>query len=155
MAFRGPKSGASFNLNLTPLLDVVLQLITFFMMLIHFGTRLEGSTKAVRLPVTPAALPSSDLAIDRLPVALDARGRLLVDGVEREGKAAEAWWAEQARRRLEGQETLGGPAGELSTVVILRIDKDASYGAVRHVLAQAQERGFSHFSLVVQRSLEP
>jgi biopolymer transport protein ExbD len=155
MASRGPKSGASFNLNLTPLLDVVLQLITFFMMLIHFGTRLEGSTKAVRLPVTPAALPGSDLAIDRLPVALDARGRLLVDGVEREGKAAEAWWAEQARRRLEGQETLGGPAEELSTVVILRIDKDASYGAVRRVLAQAQERGFSHFSLVVLRSLEP
>ena len=57
--------------------------------------------------------------------------------------------------RLEGQETLGGPAEELSTVVILRIDKDASYGAVRRVLAQAQERGFSHFSLVVLRSLEP
>ena len=25
--------------NLTPLLDVVLQLITFFMMLVHFGTQ--------------------------------------------------------------------------------------------------------------------
>ena len=31
--------------NLTPLLDVVLQLITFFMMLVHFGTRLEGATR--------------------------------------------------------------------------------------------------------------
>ena len=40
-------------------------------------------------------------------------------------------------------------------MVILRIDKDASYGAARRVLAQAQERGFSHFSLVVLRSLEP
>ena len=51
-----------FNLNLTPLLDVVLQLITFFMMLIHFGTKLEGATKAVRLPVAPAALPGADLS---------------------------------------------------------------------------------------------
>ena len=34
------------NPNLTPLLDVVLQLITFFMMLVHFGSRLEGSTRS-------------------------------------------------------------------------------------------------------------
>ena len=30
------------NPNLTPLLDVVLQLITFFMMLVHFGTQAGG-----------------------------------------------------------------------------------------------------------------
>jgi biopolymer transport protein ExbD len=138
--------------NLTPLLDVVLQLITFFMMLIHFGTKLEGGTKAIRLPVAPAALPGSDLAIDRMLVELDARGRLLVDGGAVEGKAAEAWWAEQAKRRRSGLETLGGPAEELPTVVILRADRDASYGAVRRTLASAQERGFAHFSLVVLRS---
>src|SRR5436305_14240001 len=146
------RGGEAFQLNLTPLLDVVLQLITFFMMLIHFGTRLEGATKEVRLPVAPAALPGSDLALDRLVVALDARGRLLVEGAMMEGKAADAWWAEQAKRRLEGQETLGGPAEDLSTVVILRADRRASYGTVRRVLATAQERGFAHFSLVVLRS---
>ena len=41
------------DVNLTPLLDVVLQLITFFMMLIHFGTRIEGATEEVRLPIPP------------------------------------------------------------------------------------------------------
>ena len=44
---RDPSEGM-VSPNLTPLLDVVLQLITFFMMLIHFGSRLEGATKAVR-----------------------------------------------------------------------------------------------------------
>src|SRR5437899_13023606 len=91
-------SPSAANLNLTPLLDVVLQLITFFMMLIHFGTRIEGATRAVRLPVTPAALPGSDLALDRLTVAIDDRGRLLVGGEAREGPAAGAWWAEQAAK---------------------------------------------------------
>ena len=52
-----------------------------------------------------------------------------------------------------GQETLGGPAAELPTRVILRADKDAPYGAVRTALVAAQERGFAHFSLVVLRSL--
>jgi biopolymer transport protein ExbD len=146
------RSGEAFNLNLTPLLDVVLQLITFFMILIHFGTKLEGATKEVRLPLAPAALPGADLGLDRLMVALDRGGRILVDGRELSGKEALQWWSDQAKKRRAGQETLGGPAEELPTIVILRADKDASYGTVRRTLAAAQERGFAHFSLVVLRS---
>lgn len=149
---RRDQSEGMVNPNLTPLLDVVLQLITFFMMLIHFGSRLEGATKAVRLPSAPAALPGSDLALDRLVVVVDAQGRLLVDGHALEGTAAEAWWAEQATRRRAGQETLGGPVADLSTVVVIRADKDASYGTIRRLLTRAQDRGFAHFSLVVLRS---
>lgn len=149
---RRNRGGDTFNLNLTPLLDVVLQLITFFMMLIHFGTKIEGENAQIRLPVTPAALPGADLTLDRLVVAMDRQGRLLVEGGPFEGKAAEAWWANQAKIRLEGTETLGGPAEELPTAVVLRADKSVPYGAVRRTLALAQQRGFAHFSLVVLRS---
>ena len=45
---------STFELNLTPLLDVILQLITFFMMLVYFGSRIEGEAKSVRLPIAPA-----------------------------------------------------------------------------------------------------
>ncbi|MGC8638966.1 MAG: ExbD/TolR family protein [Isosphaeraceae bacterium] len=153
--------------NLTPLLDVVLQLITFFMMLIHFGTRLEGENRRVRLPVAPAALPGSDLTFDRLPVALDRRGQLLVEGRALLGAEASAWWSRQASDRRAGLELLhpgetvvgasqdsepDPGSEELPTVVILRADRDASYGAVRWTLAEAQERGFAQFSLVVLRS---
>jgi biopolymer transport protein ExbD len=149
---RRDQSEGVVNLNLTPLLDVVLQLITFFMMLIHFGSRLEGATNAVRLPMTPAALPGADLALDRLVVVVDSRGGLLVDGGVLEGKAADAWWGQQATLRREGQETVGGPVEDLSTVVVVRADKNASYGTIRRTLSAAQERGFAHFSLVVLRS---
>jgi biopolymer transport protein ExbD len=140
--------------NLMPLLDVVLQLITFFMMLVHFGTRLEGATKAVRLPVAPAALPGSDLTFDRLGVAMDAQGRLLVEGRALEDEAASAWWADQAKIRRAGLLALGKPATvhvDLPTVVILRADRAASYGSVRRALAEAQDKGFAQFSLVVLR----
>ena len=152
---RKNNDNGTFNLNLTPLLDVVLQLITFFMMLIHFGTRIEGATREVKLPVTPAALPGADLAIDRLTVAIDDQGRLLVEGDAREGPAAESWWAEQAEKRRGALENLGGPgADDLPTVVVVRADRKASYGAVRRALAAAQSRGFAHFSLVVLRTPE-
>jgi biopolymer transport protein ExbD len=145
----------TFQLNLTPLLDVVLQLITFFMMLVHFGTKIEGATKAVRLPVAPAALPGSDLGFDRLIVGIDRGGRLLVGDEPLDEEAARTWWTEQARIRRAGQESLGGPREELPTVVVIRADKDASYGAVRRSLTVAQQRGFAHFSLIVLRSREP
>jgi biopolymer transport protein ExbD len=125
------------------------------MMLVHFGSRLEGATKAIRLPLAPAALPGTELIFDRLPVAMNAQGRLLVHGRELEGDAASAWWVEEAKARRAGLELLDDrPAVdyELPTVVILRADRSASYGAVRRTLAEAQDRGFAHFSLVVLRS---
>ena len=162
MARSKARSTNMFSVNLTPLLDVVLQLITFFMMLIHFGSRLEGANRAVRLPVAPAALPGSDLTFDRLPVSLDARGGLRVGGRVLMGATATAWWADQAKLRRAGLELLGtdrpgrelGSApgtDELPTVVILRADRDASYGNVRRTLVEAQEQGFAQFSLVVLR----
>jgi biopolymer transport protein ExbD len=151
---RRQQQGNEFRLNLTPLLDVVLQLITFFMMLIHFGTKLEGATKAIRLPIAPAALPGSDLGFDRLVVSVDRDGRLLTEDQTLDGAESQRWWADQAKRRREGQETLGKMTDDLATSVIIRADRDASYGMVRRTLAAAQERGFANFSLVVLRSKE-
>lgn len=158
MPGRGRRREAGvLNPNLTPLLDMVLQLITFFMMLVHFGARLEGSSKGVRLPVAPAALPGRDLAFDRLAAGVDARGRLLVDDKPLDEEAARAWWADQARMRRAGLETLDpapSPAtagDELPTLVILRADRDVSFGTVRNILSEAQGRGFAQFSLVMLR----
>ena len=96
-------SPAVLNPNLTPLLDVVLQLITFFMMLIHFGSRLEGSTRAVRLPLAPAALPGSDLTFDRLVGRARRPGPAAGPAASRWTRtAAAAWWAEQAKLRTGG-----------------------------------------------------
>ena len=156
------RSSSVISPNLTPLLDVVLQLITFFMMLVHFGTRLEGSSRAVRLPVAPAALPGSDLTIDRLAVSLDRRGRLLAGQRVLSGAETSAFWAGQAKARRAGLELLpndpnrGGPgAPDLPTVVIVRADRDVSYANLRRTLGEAQEQGFARFSLVVLRREEP
>ncbi len=140
------------GLNLTPLLDVVLQLITFFMMLVHFGTRIEGSTVAVRLPVAASAMPKADMGVDRLVVIVDASGSLVFQGKAMQDAAADLWWDEQAKLRRTGQELLGSTPGELTTRVFMRADKRAPYGMVRRQLAMAQRRGFARFTLVVLRS---
>jgi biopolymer transport protein ExbD len=144
-----------FVLNLTPLLDVVLQLITFFMMLIHFGTQIEGAEFPVRLPLAASAMPGGDLGLERLVVGIDAKGRLLSDEGKfaREGAAADLWWKDEAAKRRAGQKLLGGPADELPTLVVIRADRQAPYGVVRRAMAAAQRVGFARFTLVVLRDL--
>jgi biopolymer transport protein ExbD len=138
--------------NLIPLLDVVLQLIAFFMMLVHFGTRIEGATEAVRLPEAPAALPTSDPGLERLSVAVDSQGRLLVEDQALDPAAAAKWWADQAERRRAGLALVGaGNRPELPTLVVVRADRSASYGSVRRTLQAAQAHGFTRFTLVVLR----
>lgn len=137
---------ARMEVNMTPLLDVVLQLITFFMMLVHLGVQIEASEIEVRLPLAPAALPGGVIADDRLVVAVGPDGALLVDGQALLGPGAAAWWASEARRRGALN------AEELPTRVIIRADREANYGAIRSVLATAQEQGFAFFTLVVLRS---
>jgi len=141
--------------NLTPLLDVVLQLITFFMMLVHFGSRIEGSEAAIRLPVAPAALPGGDLALDRLVVAINADGDLIVGDRARTGKAASKWWNDQAGMRRRELKLASAPGNVLPTQVVIRGDREVPYGAVRQALQTAQGAGFVHFSLIVEREQRP
>ncbi len=157
MAYRDrSRASGTFAMNLTPLLDVVLQLITFFMMLIHFGTKLEGASATIRLPTAPAALPGADLGLDRLVVGVDAHGRLIADEGVLDPNAGPGWWAEQARKRRAGLAAIGDRfAAELPTLVVVRADKAASFAAVRGLLVGAQDAGFARFTLVVLRGGTP
>lgn len=155
MAYRDrSRAEGTFQLNLTPLLDVVLQLITFFMMLIHFGGKIEGAAASIRLPTAPAALPTGDLGLDRLVVSLDPDGNLITESETVAPASTEAWWREQARKRQAGLGSLGRKDDELPTQVVVRADKAATFGSVRGLMATAQERGFAKFTLVVIRGPE-
>jgi biopolymer transport protein ExbD len=138
--------------NLTPLLDVVLQLIVFFMMIIHFGSKLEGSDAEIRLPIAPAAWPRSALANDRLAVVIDSKGRVR-DGDQWLDDAAnpDFWNAQAEKRRAAAGLLATDPARDLPTAIILRADRDVGYGLVRRAIQAAQHSGFQRFSLIVER----
>jgi biopolymer transport protein ExbD len=125
------------------------------MMLVHFGSRIEGSEAAVRLPVTAAALPGGDLGLDRLVVAIDREGQLVAEGTTMNKKTAVRWWRERGEARRKGQQIVGDGRDELPTLVVIRADRDARYGAIRSVISQAQSQGFGRFTLVVRREEEP
>jgi biopolymer transport protein ExbD len=157
---RGPERA---DPNLVPLLDVVLQLIMFFMMVVHIGTKLEGATGEVKLPVAAAAWPRGALPGDRLVAVVDSAGRIRSEGGWLEALAQRGWWLEEARIRRRGLELLaaegveGTGAGEggggqgLPTVVLVRGDRALRHGELRRILQEAQAAGFERFSLIVER----
>src|SRR5213079_634645 len=67
--------------NLTPLLDVVLQLLMFFMMCVNFVT--EQVNEDIKLPVAQSARPMDKSEVDILLLNVDAQGRLVVPGQEK------------------------------------------------------------------------
>ncbi len=67
--------------NLTPLLDVVFQLITFFMLVINFSQ--DNFDSRIKLPVAGSARPQDDAAKledERLVLNIDKNGHLIFNG---------------------------------------------------------------------------
>lgn len=130
--------------NLTPLLDMVFQLITFFMLVINFkGASLDLSLK---LPVLGSARPLERTGKQEpLLLNIDSDGKVKAYGdfVEIESHI------EKEVRLLKADLRMSGVAieGELPVTVIIRADRAAPFRLVNHVITVCQNQGYRKFSL--------
>jgi biopolymer transport protein ExbD len=131
--------------NLTPLLDMVFQLITFFMLVINFkGASMDLSLK---LPVLGSARPLDRQGkFEPLLLNIDSQGLVHAYGQKVE---IEQHVAREARFLKEQLRILGTPVenGELPVPVIIRADRSAQFHLVNHVLKACQDQGYRQFSL--------
>jgi len=138
--------------NLTPLLDVVFQLITFFMLVINFSS--ENYDARVRLPVAGSAHPveEGDKAAleDRLVLNVDRQGHLLMTG--------KVLTSTQALQEIKHQADLvklnaraaglkPDPSGGLLTTIVLRADRDTPFSSLYTLINACQANGFRKFAL--------
>ena len=137
--------------NLTPLLDVVFQLITFFMLVINFSS--ENYDQRVRLPVAESARPIDDsqrLSEDRLVLNVDSEGHLLISGeVQPLHKALQTikHQADLVRLNMKAAGTKVDSAKGLPTTIIFRADRDATFGTILPLIKGCQSNGFRKFAL--------
>jgi biopolymer transport protein ExbD len=135
--------------NLTPLLDVVFQLITFFMLVINFTN--ENFDATIKLPVAGDAKPVEGKAVeDRLILNISQNGRLIWNGesLDTERAAKEINIQSQlARRNAEamGQKIKAGE--NLPTTVVIRADRGTPFGQFYSLVKACQANGFVKFSL--------
>jgi len=132
--------------NLTPLLDMVFQLITFFMLVISFKAAELDMT--LQLPVVGSARPVDTTAQDLLILNIDSEGQLklygrVVPDIERYIQS------EAVRSMMSAGMTTADLAADrdLPTTVVIRADRATPFKKLDRVLRACQDNGFRQFAL--------
>ena len=126
------------DMNVTPLVDVVLVLLIIFMVV---APRMDQDIQ-VELPGIFNPDPDVESQLEPLKLSMSAGGEFYVDqqkyGLDEAIEVLSAEHAVEPYRRL-----------------ILRADKGLTYGQVREVLAKTQQVGFPGMSLMVGERNRP
>jgi len=128
--------------NLTPMLDMVFQLVTFFMLVINFkGASMDLSLK---LPVLGSARPlESKGEHEQIVLNIDAQGQLKVYGTPKDIKPYLAGEARVAALKVPNYKH----GDELPTTVVIRADKGISFKLLNEIVQTCQNNGFRKFEL--------
>jgi biopolymer transport protein ExbD len=134
--------------NLTPLLDVVLQLLMFFMMCTNFVT--TQVNKNIQLPVMTSARPADKKDVDLLYLNIRTDGAVEVVGRDpmKTPEAIKTFLNKQFQdaERIAKQDK-DNKDHRVKTVIALRADKNVEYRRVYEVMHWCKEVGFRRFHM--------
>lgn len=132
--------------NLVPILDMVFQLITFFMLVINFKS--AALDLNLKLPVVGSARPVDSKGQESLLVLnIDRDGNLTALGRAvpvKEHIAKEAYAAWLGAHRTQPDLEFGQ---ELPTMVVIRADRTTPFRMLNRVIQECQQNGFRKFAL--------
>ncbi len=132
---RSPTSQPMSDINMTPLIDVMLVLLVIFII----TAPLMSASLRLDLPKTDGAQVSS--AVQFVSVSVDAQGRLFWgDEPQSEGQLT-------ARVREAAQR-------QPATEVQLRADKNVSYGRIAELIGLVQAGGLSRIGFVTETAAQ-
>jgi biopolymer transport protein ExbD len=133
--------------NLTPILDMVFQLITFFMLVINF--KAAAYDLNLKLPVVGSAQPvDTQGQTDLLILNINSLGQLRAFGDtvnDVQGYIArEAQASQMVAKKKDGKFKTGD---ELPSTVVIRADKSTPFSMLNNVIVTCQENGYRKFAL--------
>jgi len=139
--------GSSAEPNLTPMLDMVFQLVTFFMLVMNFKAASLDLT--LHLPVIGSAKPVDTKGQeDLLILNIDKDGHLNVYGIAKQDVngyiGGEAQASLLAARRKNPDIKSGD---ELPSTVVIRADKSTAFNMLYKVIKICQDHGYRKFAL--------
>jgi biopolymer transport protein ExbD len=153
MSGKARSGGVKAEPNLTPILDMVFQLNTFFMLVINFKSAELDQT--LNLPVVGSARPVETHGTEKLLTlnirnekghpAINLYGVIIPEDEIKKYIFREAHAAMMAAKLTQEDITTGGK--ELPDIVIIRADETCPFGNVNYVITACQEEGFRRFAL--------
>jgi biopolymer transport protein ExbD len=122
--------------NLVPLLDLVFQLIMFFMICVNFVS--EQVNEDIKLPEAQSARPMEKSQVDVLFLNLDQTGKLIVPGEE---QPLVTLGQKQYYLRQQYADTKRKD-GQVHTAIIVRADRNTNYGQLFELLHLCKQAGY-------------
>ncbi len=122
-----------FSLDLTPMIDIVFQLLIFFMVstaFVDFSKRLD-----IQLPETKAASAMKEKR--DITIEIDIKGRIYLDG-----KGVSKTHLEEQLNSFKGQDIVEN--------VMIRADKRIPYGDVIEIMGICQAAKIENISVAVK-----
>ena len=138
-------SGSHAEPNLTPILDMVFQLITFFMLVINFQS--ASIDMSLKLPIVGSARPLETQSEELLVLNVNLKGQIIVYGGVRDAETYIRNEARFARVKLAANGKKIKEGDELPTAVVIRADQRTLFDLLYRVISDAQKNGFRHFHL--------
>lgn len=133
--------------NLTPILDMVFQLITFFLLVINFKS--AEIDLSLKLPVVGSARPVETHGQRGLLVLnIDNAGDLKIYGrliTNIEGYIRNEAQASMLQSRMTPADLEAGK--ELPTTIVIRADRATPFRMINRVIRACQDNGFRNFAL--------
>jgi biopolymer transport protein ExbD len=131
--------------NLVPILDMVFQLITFFMLVINIKNK--SIDESLKLPIVGSARTVDTKGQEDLTIFnINESGDLVVYGaVRKDWERVIATEASASLRVAKRVDPNFKPGGELPTTVVIRGAQKVPYGKVHPMIQEAQKHGFRKF----------
>ena len=137
--------------DLTPILDMVFQLITFFMLVMNFKAAALDLT--LKLPVVGSAMPvDTDGQEELLILNLAPTGDLTVYGEKVDLEGYISVEADVSRMAAKGKGLDIKPGGELPTTIVIRSDSSSRFKDLYRVIETCQKQGYRKFALKANRT---
>ena len=133
----GAKGGPKSDINVTPLVDVMLVLLIIMMLI---APMLQKGV--------PVTLPVADNTVDKpetqnqTVVAVDSKNKFYVDGLPVE----RAVMADRVKTKLEDK---------TERIVLIKGDQDASYSAIMAAMDDLRKAGIEDIGLITERKSKP
>jgi len=133
----GAKGGPKSDINVTPLVDVMLVLLIIMMLI---APMLQKGV--------PVTLPIADNTVDKpetqnqTVVAVDSKNKFYVDGIQVE----RAQMADRVKTKLEDK---------TERIVLIKGDQDASYSSIMAAMDDLRKVGIEDIGLITERKSKP
>jgi biopolymer transport protein ExbD len=128
--------------DLTAMLDVVMQLLMYFIMCVRFGAE-EVPTGTIALPNSQAAKPIVKSEGEMLFVNVMPDGKVVVLNRDPMNMTETELWL--GNRAMDAKSK--AKDGKIQTSIVLRADKGTSYADVYRVLEKCKKQGFTKFKV--------